>query len=352
MNKDEVIGRYEYQEVESKEVAILTENIRLPIFISDNLISWLDNRVAPLYRKYTQEIIQEFSLDGMKDLINFSNLLSLTDTFWVQKVGDSLSWGDINLFKSISSGSIPNSSLLTTDGLLPKYWVVENQQVYLIKEGSTGSCNAGREPESEVLASQVLRTLGYNHTPYELGCYNNQNTSKCPLITSPCEQAESLIHASCYLKVGINQVDKIRDFCKGVDQECLDDFNKLIIFDYLSINSDRHMNNLAFIIDAYTYKIKGLAPIYDNGVGMLCYFMLNDKYQTLEQFLELYIPKLYDSFIDEAIISKCQLGDKHNLEYLLGFSFDITNSDLNINQERIEFIQSFIRERATALLTL
>lgn len=346
MNKNEIIGQYEYKVVANKEVAVLTEDIRLPYFISSNLSSWLNNRVAPKYRKYTQEIIQNFSLEDDKDLINFSNLLSLTDTFWIQKDGCNLNWDSINLYKSISNSYYtPNPSQLTTDGILPKYWIKENKQLYLLKESSTGSYNAGREPESEVLASQVLSTLGYSHVCYKLVNYNSHNICKCPLVTN---ENECLVHASCYLDININQVDKIRDFCKSVNQECLDDFNRLIIFDYLTVNSDRHMNNIAFIIDAYTYKIKRLAPIYDNGVGMLCYFVLNDKYQSIEQYLELYIPKLYDSFIYEAIISKSQLNKNHNLENLLDFSFNITN--LNINQERIEFIQDFIIQRVQELL--
>ena len=44
--------------------------------------------------------------------------------------------------------------------------------------------NDGREPYSEVLASQLLGRLGYNHVNYSLQKYRGKLVSVCPLITT------------------------------------------------------------------------------------------------------------------------------------------------------------------------
>ncbi len=362
MNKNEIIGVFNWVDLSNGEQPYveLKTDIRLPHFISTNLSSWIKNRIAPKHRRKVKEILKECSLDTDKSIIDFCKALSLTDTFWIQKVDEDLDWVRINLFDNeftdIISKIAFNNGLygrkfssthpeLTTDGFLPKCWVREGSSIYLKKSGTEGFRNTGNEPFSEVLATQLLTKLGYKHIKYNLENYKSETVSSCEIMT---DKDNMLIPLSSLLDININEIDKVREFCNNISKECLEDFNKMIIFDYLTLNSDRHTNNIGFLANSKSYRIKGLAPIYDNGASMLCYFDTTEEYQTIDEYLLECIPKTYDSFLKEAIISKNQLGDNHNLEKIKNFKFN--NNLLNINNRRIDFIEKFINNRLTFLL--
>ena len=69
-------------------------------------------------------------------------------------------------FFDISSDKLnfftPNN---TSDGMLKKTWIVENNVRYLLKGGYRKSM---QEPINERLATMVCEVLGFNHTPYEI----------------------------------------------------------------------------------------------------------------------------------------------------------------------------------------
>lgn len=364
MNKDKKIGEFIWIHLDNGEQPYveLIKDINLPSFISNNFSSWIKNRIAPKHRKRVSQILKEYQLNTDKDIIDFCKALSLTDTFWVQKEDELLKWGNINLygnnFSDIVSKIAFNTGLygmnfssthpeLTTDGFLPKCWIREKGSIYLKKGGTEGYRNSGNEPHSEVLATQILDKLDYNHVGYKLEKFKSELVSSCEIMT---DTDNMLIPLSSFLNINVNEVNKVRDFCKDVSEKCFDDFNKMILFDYIILNSDRHTNNIGFIVDSRTYKIKNLAPIYDNGAGMLCYFDTTEEYQSLDKYLLECIPKTYDSFLKEAIISKRYLNNKHNLTRLLDFKFN--NSSLDIDINRVQFINNFINNRVKSILKL
>ena len=120
-----------------------------------------------------------------------------------------------------------------------------------------------------------------------------------------------------------------------------------VIFDFIICNSDRHLRNIGLLFNSDTYEVIGLAPIFDNGVGMLSYYILGDD---LEKYLKDYIPKLYDNFLVYTAIFKSKLNIPHNIERLLEFNFK--NNKLIKDEKRLNFLSQFIKQRAREFLNL
>ena len=95
-------------------------------------------------------------------------------------------------------------------------------------------------------------------------------------------------------------------------------FEDLLIFDALVYNTDRHLNNYGFLRDNDTYNVVGMAPIFDNGCGMLPYY-------TLDRDIDEYAKK-YDyqnsGLSNDDIFALC-LKDRHKkiLSRLIDFTF-------------------------------
>lgn len=64
-------------------------------------------------------------------------------------------------------------------------------------------------------------------------------------------------------------IDYYKKLCESYYQELLD----MLVFDAVILNEDRHFGNFGFLIDNKSNKIVGCAPIFDNGVSLLCYAM-------------------------------------------------------------------------------
>ena len=50
----------------------------------------------------------------------------------------------------------------------------------------------------------------------------------------------------------------------------------MILFDVLIYNTDHYFGNFGFLIDNKTMKIKGLAPIFDNGSSLFSSLTIGD----------------------------------------------------------------------------
>ena len=70
----------------------------------------------------------------------------------------------------------------------------------------------------------------------------------------------------------------------------------MLVFDAVILNEDRHFGNFGFLIDNKSNKIVGCAPIFDNGVSLLCYAM-DDNFKNIDQYIQTRLPATYQDFI-------------------------------------------------------
>lgn len=358
LNKDKAICSFKWDDrIEGVlDVKVLESDKDAPSFIVNDTYAWLKRRIPPKNRSYMDILLERMSLTTVKSIVDYSKGLSLTDTFWVTH-DLSLKWKDVNLFNNdfdevIShiafDGGLYGGHIKTispefgTDGMLPKCWVRDKStKIISLKKGSTeGYRNAGNEPYSEVMSSQILSVLKYPHVDYTLEKFRDRIVSSCPLITN--EKVMMMpIHTMC----DITTVLRIEEFCRL--NNLLDSLYQIFIFDYLTNNSDRHGSNFSVLLDSDTYELIGMAPIYDNGCALLCYHMVDND---LKQYLKNYIPALYDSYSTMANIAKKRLKSSHNVNKLINFKFD-RSQVRGYSDEKIDLIEKFLQTRVQEFLS-
>lgn len=355
-NKDEVIGSFKWVEEYDEYVAKLIEDIRLPRWVSSNFSAWVESRTIAKHRGNIKEYLDSIGLSDTKSLIDVTHALSLNDSLWVCENNSELVWSKINLykndFKEVIAKTAFHSGLrghrfsttipeIATGGMQEKCWVKVDGIVYLYKEGSEGFANAGLEPYSEVMVTQILNRLKYNHIDYRLVKYHKSLVSACKLFTS-----EDVGFISFAEMCGVKDFQSIRSELDKLG--FLREFCQMMILDYIVLNTDRHLNNFGFLIDNNTYEIVGFAPLFDHGYSLLNFYMVQDD---LETYIKDKYPRITDrTFEDVAKQCKKLLGNEHNVEKLIGFKFD-SDELTGLSDSRIDLVQNFVTKRINSFLS-
>lgn len=355
-NKDRILGSFRWLD---DELASLEGDFGLPLFISSGLSTWLQMRTPGKNRRRVHELLKQWGLQSTRSLIDFTKGLSLTDTLWVTpEMGHY--WSDVSLYRNsfddtlsrvaftdtLSSNPAPKTGIaipeLGVDGVLPKCWVREDDGlIQLYKAGTSCFSNDGNEPYSEVMASQVLDVLDYEHVPYHLEMHHGHLVSVCPSFTS--EQCMLLPIHYWFL---FNSIEQLITQCQSAGIAV--NLAHQLVCDYLFANTDRHAGNIGVLLNADTFELIGMAPIYDNGNGLLARWNGAAK---IFAYVETLTPLLYGSFEMGAKLGKQVLGDYHNVQRLINFKFDRLNLP-GFPEKRLQAIESWLQMRVQSFLSM
>ena len=242
---------------------------------------WVANRSAAKHRKHIHEILATTGGDTLSGFIKLTHCLSINDTLWVKSSEEDITWNDVSLYRNpfndvISKLSFDGNGMygqqlsttspeLTTNGAFDKCWIKDDTGIYLLKVGSTGASNSGREPYSEVLSSQVYEHLCSSRVTYNLGRYHSKVVSKCKLFTN---EQHGYKPASIYNLIGKTIVQLLYEFDKF---ESADLFREMIVADAVTINQDRHLGNFGFLVNNDTFERETMAPVFDFNLAMFPY---------------------------------------------------------------------------------
>ena len=331
----------------------------------DGVLDWIDHRSVPKNRDLVEKVLAALGLQrgDLKGILDIGMALSLNDSYWVTRKGFSGSFADFNLYENRFdtalgfvaytgygevSRKFRTTPELTTGGMLRKGWHFSTSRgIWLYKGGTTGAANAGNEPYSEFYASQVAERMGLNAIHYELENWYGILASKCKLFTD--------INTS-YVPIGRivteGGIDACIEYYKGKGEVFYEELADMLVFDAVIINEDRHFGNFGVLRDNHTGEIIAPAPVFDNGLSLLCYAMKDD----FENDLHAYIGKRTNpygrnrQFFD---VAKMVMGkrQKEKLRRLIGFTFmesDVTN----LPSWRLRALEEMIQERVRALLAL
>lgn len=355
MNKDMVWAEFTWSDFD--KITLVKENFHLPFKVTFD--QFIRRRTPPKHRAFMKGLLAQLRLNGDRDVIDYSKGLSLTDTFWIQEKSDGLRWADINLYENPFSEAVSRvafegglfeskiavtSPEFTTDGMLAKCWVREKStpRISLYKAGTDwGVSNDGREPYSEVLASQLLDRLRYARVNYSLQKYRGKLVSVCPLITT-----QSVSMFPIWMYFSSEETLTLKDLFEFYNNHgWLKQLCQILVFDYLSLNTDRHTGNFGILVNADTLEPIEPAPIYDNGIGMLNYYSVG---QDFSQFKAGCLPALYPSFEMGAQLAKRYSGTLE-VNHLINFKFD-QDAVVGYSADKIDFIEQFIQQRVQEYL--
>ena len=265
------------------------------------LEDWLFSRSAPVGRHFMRDLMESLGLninssDYHRKALEFSKGLSLNDVHWVVPDDFQGKWKDCNLYENSFSEAMAEiaftghgrfdprkastSPEMTTNGMLPKCWLREKDGIYLYKGGTR------LEPYSEFYAAEVAEALGFRHVKYELAKYKGRLCSKCRLFTSD--------------RYGYLPASKLPN-----RDAILNDvrFLPMFLFDAVIFNVDRHLGNFGYLVDNDINEIVDVAPIFDNGYGLLPLFEVlpqsveNDFY-AIRNYLRDKRPALFPGWLE------------------------------------------------------
>ena len=254
---------------------------------------WWRDRAIPKTRHGAKAALQKLGYASTNNALVENLALSLSDCYWIQPRGESLSWSDVNLFTNDfvdTFGEITINQNHTLDlrkrtrfncassqGELQKKWCIDQEGRRYMVKGNYGQ--SYQQSLNEVFATTLHRQQGFHHyTPYSLvklqvddnveglGCLcydfcseNIESISAWELLqTTKIRQNESLYYPLRRVCLGL-----------GMTEDAFDGFmDYQIMTDHLLTNTDRHMNNIAIMRNPDTLELLGFAPIFDSGNSM------------------------------------------------------------------------------------
>lgn len=328
---------------------------------------WLERRTIPHNRDRIGAVFSSLGLQitDLKGIIDICMGLSLNDSYWVPQSSFEGSFEEYNLYENRfdstlslisyigyghpidSHGTTPE---LTTGGMLRKGWHFSSGKgIWLYKSGTDGFANAGNEPYSEFMASQIAQQMGLHAVNYELENYHGILASKCKLFTD--------INTS-YVPIGRivrrGGIDACLEYYRQLGEDFYQELVSMLIFDAVIINEDRHFGNFGILRDNQTGRIVAPAPIFDNGLSLLCRGM-KPEFTDDNRFHE-YVNTRTNPYghgnqymeLAARIIGPTQ---KARLRRLIGFEF--TDSDVtNLPRWRVKRLEELIQERVRQLLAM
>lgn len=257
---------------------------------SDRFKRWWSGRSIPLTRTGLGNLLETLGIADPAVLAPGSLGLSLVDHYWIRPPDSDVRWSQVNFFendfsedlgdllfgKRIWTGEFNLSSPdVTSDGMLMKRWRVVNGRRCLLKAGEPPF---RQEPFNEVAASSMAETMGIDHVDYRLTEYDGTVCSACEdfigtgteLVTAQ-QISSSEVHDP-----GVPLYDHIVSVCSDHGLDIVPFIDRMLVFDYVIGNTDRHLNNFGIIRDAETLEWLRPAPLFDNGTSMGSGLMTQD----------------------------------------------------------------------------
>lgn len=367
---DETLLEFSMERSPSLKIEILSINEdRREVFPLDLELSpegmhnWLSHRTVPKHREMVRDILSSLNItyDDTKGIIDVCMGLSLNDSYWVPQKDFEQSYEEMNLYRNEFSSALSliaytgkyygnaknmrTSPELTTGGMLRKAWrFFGPDDIWLYKGGTFGFANTGNEPYSEFYACRIGEKMGINAVHYDLENWMGILASKCKLFTDI---------DTAYIPIGRivteGGIDAVLDYYKEQGEEFYEQLVDMLVFDAVIINEDRHYGNFGVLRDNKSGRIIAPAPVFDNGVSLLCYAM-KDDFEELDK----YLPSRTNPYGKERQfipLAKRIMGSRQRgmLRKLINFRFE--ESDLsNLPSWRLEALENLVQERVQELL--
>ena len=127
----------------------------------------------------------------------------------------------------------------------------------------------------------------------------------------------------------------------------------MILFDALIYNIDRYFGNFCFLIYNKTMKIKGLAPIFDNGSSLFSSLTIGDFLEInsmtgLNNYAKDKLNSFYGISFDVLVQNICSKDMIKDLKNFHLKSYD----NYNLSDIRLDRIEDFINKRALELIDI
>lgn len=239
---------------------------------------WCASRMLSLDRTHAKAILNAIGASQSPTDADRANIalschcVSLTDVYWVREAGEAISFGQINLYDNSLNEAIVELSLrgksltitnmelvtardvahdLSTRGLFPKAWIRHGGGFVLLKDGGSDAVRR------ELLASDICQCFDVPQVVYRPGVFQGVPVTRSEILTS---KARAIVPMRAYEVYCTNQGMDYLEEVKKLDPVTYYGMN---ILDYLTGNTDRHMENWGLWVDNETNRPISLHPLMD-----------------------------------------------------------------------------------------
>lgn len=340
-----------------------------------NIEEWIRHRTTLFGRQNVITLAKLAGINSSEDFLKIAKAISATDTIWVNDLQNPISWEKVNPYRNRISTILANIAIdgynIQYHGQLnspsPQYRISgsvdkcikrHNNKLYLYKtDGGCWSDKAGKRPYSEYFVTELEKKLGFRefakYSVVENESFDNDIGQKvikpyciCELFTNEkyglveCEHTKYRNHTVIQLSKVFNNSPRN-----------LDIWREMMLLDSITLNYDRHTGNYGFIIDNNSFKLLGLAPIYDNdcALGALESIQNNNFNATFNKLKNEKRPKVDIGDYDELAYTVVN-GYWYKKLKSIG-KIKLTNNNFKgISQNRIDFMNYIINRRISEIL--
>lgn len=236
---------------------------------------------------------------------------------------------------------------LTTNGSYPKAWWRIGGELYLFKAGSYLFFNGANEdcgPCSEYFAAQAAEAAGLEHVNCDLKVWKGHMASVCHLFNSKDYAYIPFCEAT-----GYGKLLETLAIAAMYSESLLAGLLKILAFDAIIANDDRHAGNYGFLRDSHTGEYVGLASIFDNNRALFPTAMPADCSSFGEKAAGMY-PAGSDSTFSYLLKTRFTTDDSHRIaKRLLTFRFK-QYPKYRFDQERLDALSEMVQARAAFAL--
>ncbi len=329
----------------------------------DGIFRWMQSRALPTGRRFATELCRAmgFSVNDTAAIYRIGLGLSLNDSYWVVPENFDGSFKDFNYFENGFSGVLaaiaycghaaglsgkPVHGLtpdLTTSGNLRKAWRIMDDGTRCLFKGSSEGYVPG-EPSSEVIVSELARSMGMDCVPYSLGFWEGTECSVCPNFAS-----KDISYVPFAVATGCDSFLAAAKYFASLGASEFEKFADMVVLDMLVCNNDRHFTNFGILRDSEEGSVLGSSPVFDNGRGLFP----NVAEPTLRDFVreaEMSLPALSAGASYLELVRRI-IGDsqKEKIASFEGLDASILPAQY---EGRLAVCERFIEQRIDAVLDL
>lgn len=278
----------------------------------DELRTFLRGRVLNFDRQNVKAILRSASLptslhpNDALTIVDAIRAVSMNDNFWVKKEGENITFDEVCLRKRQIPSGIYEPAIfgrvklmkaedlaaeLATDGCFAKVWMSKGKTPILLKTDLQRTSKKGVKPtffhtRAELLVSNILDTSNVSHVKYW-----KEEKDKILFAASECVSSDEVSHISAEEVARWCEHTGV-DFLSFVEENFPEDFHRMVLVDCIFGNTDRHLRNWWFRVDAHTNKITSLGALMDHNNAFVCDELIASSYEEAGANLgsEIYYP--------------------------------------------------------------
>lgn len=373
MNKDNIVATFTISNIEGVEVFGDFSWIagKLP-FGMTSIERWVNDRNVLIDKKHAKAMMKELGIETAMDFIDFTNCTSLFDSYWIKREDSKLSWANVSLYRNDFSEYLAHFAMnaeisgvekrkrhlspeYNTSGSFDHCWMKHDGKIFMLKAGSYGAANTGREPFSEVYVNQLAKALEISeYVEYKLQHLERRipkttkivdiAVTRCDIITN---EDVGMVDALC---LGITSYEQLIDYCRTINEDETEKANDMLLLDCLSLNTDRHLGNVSMLVNNDTQEVLGIAPVYDNNMALIPMYMpefddIHDYTDGLLSSTDMPFDELFELCFNNTRDKQGMIDRLEKVKQ--GFHFEYIPFDEKLFPEsRLLELETLVKERA------